>query len=111
MLLAHHLYDGLEDPAADETIAAAVLDVALAEMEDVFVAMWANLDRGERAAVVALADGFAPASRRVAEEHGTARSTMQRVVERLEADGQLVLRDDGQLRLLDPLFTEWLRRR
>lgn len=111
MLLAHHLYDGLEDPAADETIAAAVLDVALAEMEDVFVAMWANLDRGERAAVVALADGFAPASRRVAEEHGTARSTMQRVVERLEADGQLVLRDDGQLRLLDPLFSEWLRRR
>jgi hypothetical protein len=111
MLLAHHLYDCLEDPAADETVAAAALDTALTEVEDVFVATWAALGRRERAAVVALADGLSATSRRVAQEHSTARSTMQRVVERLEAEGQLVFRDDGRLRLLDPLFAEWLRRR
>jgi DNA-binding transcriptional regulator YhcF (GntR family) len=60
---------------------------------------------------VALADGLSPTSRGVAKEHGTARSTMQRAVERLEVDGQLVFRDDERLRLLDPLFSEWLRRR
>lgn len=111
VLLAHHLYDGLEDPAAGEAVAAAALDVALAELEDVFVSMWVSLDRAERAAVVALADGLSPTSRGVAREHGTARSTMQRAVERLEVDGQLVFRDDERLRLLDPLFSEWLRRR
>ncbi len=111
MLLAHHLYDCLEDPAAGETVAAAALDTALTEVEDVFVATWAGLGRRERAAVVALADGLSATSRRVAQEHSTARSTMQRVVERLEAEGQLVFRDDGRLRLLDPLFAEWLRRR
>jgi len=111
MLLAHHLYDRLESPTTGEAVAARTLDIALTELEDVFVSVWASLDRGERTAVIALADGLSPTSRCVASEHGIARSTMQRVVERLEADGQLVFRSDRQLQLLDPLFAEWLRRR
>jgi hypothetical protein len=119
MLLAHHLFDRLERGAdlaegpAGEPVdpAAAAVEAALAELDDLFASVWTGLGRAERTTVVALADGLSPASRRVAQEHGTARSTLQRVVERLEADGQLVVREGGRLRLLDPLLAEWLRRR
>lgn len=111
MLLAHHLYDRLESPERGDQVAAEVLAVALAELDDAFVAVWTGLDRTERAAVVALADGLSPVGSRAAEQHAKARSTMQRAVERLEADGQLVAREGSELRLLDPLFAEWLRRR
>jgi len=111
MLLAHHLYDRLESPVRSEQIAAEVLGIALAELEDAFVTVWSGLDRSERAAVVALADGLSPLGSRAADQHAKARSTMQRAVERLEADGQLVAREGSELRLLDPLLAEWLRRR
>lgn len=111
MLLAHHLFDRLEDPAAGEDAARDALDAALRELDDSYISLWTGLGRSERAAVVALADGLSPTSRAVAQDHGTARSSMQRAVERLEADGQLVVRHATRLELLDPLFAEWLRRR
>jgi uncharacterized protein len=111
ILLAHHLYDRLEDSSRGDAIAADVLAAALRELADGFISIWTGLNRGERAAVVALADGLSPTSRRVADEHRTARSTMQRATERLEHDGQLVVRRDGELQLLDPLFAEWIRSR
>ncbi len=88
-----------------------MFDAGLREVADGFVSLWTTLDRGERAAVVALADGRSPASRGVADEHGIARSSLQRATERLESDGQLVTLEDERLRLLDPLFAEWVRRR
>lgn len=111
MLLAHHLYDRLEDPATDPALAQKILEASIAELADGYISIWTGLHRGERAVVVALADGLSPVSRRVADEHRTARSTMQRATERLESDGQLVLRRDKGLQLLDPLFAEWIRRR
>jgi hypothetical protein len=115
MLLAHHLFERLDRgagwPGAGEDPAADAVDAALAELDDLFASVWTGLTPPERTAVAALADGLSPASRRVAQEHGTARSTLQRVVERLERDGQIVVRAGGVLRLLDPLFGEWLRRR
>jgi hypothetical protein len=111
MLLAHHLFDRLEEPGAGEDAARDALDAALRELDDSYISLWTGLGRSERAAVVALADGLSPTSRAVAQDHGTARSSMQRAVERLEADGQLVVRHEARLELLDPLFAEWLRRR
>lgn len=111
MLLAHHLYDRLEDPTTSEAIAADTVQTALHELADGFISIWTALGRGERAAVVALADGLSPTSQRVADEHRTARSSLQRATERLESDGQLVTRRGGELRLLDPLLAEWVRRR
>jgi AAA+ ATPase superfamily predicted ATPase len=111
MLLAHHLYNRLDDPAPGETIAADVLATSLGELADGYISVWTGLDRGERAVAVALADGLSPTSRRVADEHRTPRSSLQRATERLESEGQLVVRRDGELQLLDPLFAEWIRRR
>lgn len=111
MLLAHHLYNRLEDRATSEGIAAEVLATSLGELADGYISVWTALNRGERAAVVALADGLSPTSRRVADEHRTARSSMQRATERLKSDGQVVVRRDNELQLLDPLFAEWIRRR
>lgn len=111
MLLAHHLYDRLDAGSDTDDVAAEVLHIALAELDDAFLAVWAGLDRTERSAVVALADGVSPVGSRAAAEHAKPRSTLQRAVERLEADGQLVVRESAGLRLLDPLLAEWLRRR
>ena len=87
------------------------LALALTELEDSYISLWGTLSRVERAAVVAVADGLSPTSRRVAADHGTARSSMQRAVERLEGGSQLLTRRDQQLLLLDPLLAEWIRRR
>lgn len=111
MLLAHHLYDRLQDTGAGATVAAEVIDAGVDELADGFVSIWAGLDRGERAVVVALADGLSPTSTRVSEEHRSARSTLQRATERLEGEGQLIVRRDGRLEILDPVFAEWIRRR
>jgi hypothetical protein len=112
MLLAHHLFDVLDRDEGSPDPAAVALDRAIAEASDVCQAVWTSLSRNERAVVAALADGRSPTSTEVAAEHGTARSTLQSVTERLVEDGQQVVRDPaGRPRLLDPLLGEWLRRR
>lgn len=80
MLLAHHLYNLLADQPAvrpvDE-LAAAVLDLALAETADVHQATWEALDRAERAvAVASRATAAGPALRSVAERTMTNHSAM-----------------------------------
>lgn len=115
MLLAHHLFDLLDaGDAGDagEDPAAAALDRALAETRDTHQAVWDGLGRAERLVVLALADGHAPTGSRVAGEHRIARSTLQGAQERLARDGQHVVLDQGgRPALLDPLLSEWLRRR
>jgi hypothetical protein len=111
MLLAFHLYDRLDDEGASEQIVTDVVATALAELDDVFASLWAGLNRGERAVVVAISDGLRPVSTKVADEHAVARSTLQRAFERLVTDGRLVARGTDRPTLIDPLFAEWLRRR
>lgn len=114
MLLAHHLWDLLDRDGADAGAdpVARALDRAVAEVADVCEAAWTGFGRPERIVVAALADGRPPVSTAVAREHGIARSTLQSAVERLEADGQHVVRGrDGRPWLQDPLLGEWLRRR
>lgn len=110
MLLAHHLYDLLDDAAPSDPGQEA-LRRSLAELTDVFEAVWASLSRAERAVVTALADGRSPYSEQTATEHAIARSTLQHATGRLADRGQLVTRDEDGPRLLDPLLAEWLRRR
>jgi hypothetical protein len=112
MLLAHHLYDVLDAAGDVPDAAAEAVERALRETRDAHQALWDALSRVERIVCIALADGLPPTSRRVAEEHRVARSTLQDGVERLVRDGrQVQRREDGTPVLLDPLLAEWLRRR
>jgi hypothetical protein len=112
VLLAHHLYNLLDQPEPPDDPAAAAVDLGLAETRDAHQAVWDNLGRVERIVLLALADRQAPTGSRVADEHRIARSTLQDALERLVADERNVQRDDqGRPFLLDPLFAEWLRRR
>src|SRR2546423_1417416 len=66
LLLAHHLYDLLDRPGPPEDLAAAAVDLALAETRDAHQAVWDGLGRVERIVMLALADGQAPTGSRVA---------------------------------------------
>jgi len=112
VLLAHHLYNVLDDSPPPDDPAAAAIDFALDETHDAHQAVWDSLARVERIVLMALADGQAPTGSRVAGEHRIARSTLQDAVDRLVADERNVARDErGRPHLLDPLLGEWLRRR
>lgn len=112
MLLAHHLYNLLEEQPDHPDPAPAALELALAETRDSHQAVWDGLNRNERLVLLALGDGQAPTGSVFADEHRVARSTLQEALERLVADERQVRRDaDARPYLLDPLFAEWVRRR
>lgn len=112
VLLAHHLYNLLDDDAATDDPASAALDRAIAETSDAHQAVWDGIGRVERVVLISLADGQAPTGSRVAAEHRIARSTLQDALDRLISDERHVGRDShGRPHLLDPLLAEWLRRR
>lgn len=112
ILLAHHLYEVLDQGESSEPLAAAAIDRALAEAADALQAQWDGFDRNERVVLMALGDGQAPTGNIVAGEHRIPRSTLRQALDRLLADQRHVQRDaDGRPYLLDPLLAEWLRRR
>jgi uncharacterized protein len=112
LLLAHHLYNLLEDSQAPDDLAAAAIALALAETRDAQQALWDALGRVERIVLMALADGQAVTGSSLAGEHRVARSTLHETLERLLADERHVQRNEqGTPFLLDPLLAEWLRRR
>jgi DNA-binding transcriptional ArsR family regulator len=111
MLLAHHLFDILASGESAVDPAQTALDRALDEVTDALRAGWDGLDRPERLVVVALAESRPATGSHVAREHGVARSTLQKALERLVEAEQHVVRRDGRPVLLDPLLGEWLRRR
>lgn len=112
ILLAHHLYNLLDQDEPPEEPAAAAIELALEETRDAQQALWDGLGRTERVVMIALSDGQAPTGSLVADEHRIARSTLQEALDRLLADQRHVQRDaDGRPYLLDPLLAEWIRRR
>jgi uncharacterized protein len=112
LLLAHHLYNLLEEPQPPDDLAAAAIELALAETRDAQQALWDGLGRVERIVLMALADRQPVSGSVVAREHRVARSTLREALERLLADERHVQRDSqGTPFLLDPLLAEWLRRR
>ena len=112
VLLAHHLYNLLEEQSLPDDLAAAAIDLALTETRDAQQALWDGLGRVERIVLMALADGQPVSGSTLAAEHRIARSTLREALERLLTDERHVQRDQyGTPFLLDPLFAEWLRRR
>lgn len=112
ILLAHHLYNLLDQEESPEEPAAAAVELALNETRDAQQALWDGLGRTERVVMMALSDGQAPTGTLIADEHRIARSSLQEALDRLVADQRHVQRDaDGRPYLLDPLLAEWLRRR
>lgn len=112
LLLAHHLYNLLEDSTPPGDAAGGAIELAIAETRDAHQAMWDAVGRVERIVLMALAGGQAPTGTRIAEEHRIARSTLREALERLLHDERIVRRDDqGKPFLLDPLLAEWLIRR
>jgi hypothetical protein len=112
VLLAHHLYNLLDESSPVEDLAATAIDLALAETRDAQQALWDGLGRVERIVLMALADGQPVSGSTLAGEHRMARSTLRDALERLLADERYVQRDErGTPFLLDPLLAEWLRRR
>jgi len=112
ILLAHHLYELLDEGRLLERPAAAAIETALTETADALQALWDGFDRNEQVVLMALSDGKAPTGSIVAAEHRIPRSTMREALDRLVADERHVKRDaGGRPYLLDPLLAEWLRRR
>jgi uncharacterized protein len=112
LLLAHHLYNLLDDATPPGEAAGRAIDLALDETRDAHQAVWDGFGRHERVLAMALADGHPPTGSALAAEHRVARSTLQDALARLLADERHVRRgEQGRPFLLDPLFAEWLRRR
>lgn len=112
ILLAHHLYNLLEQSPRPDDPALAAIDLALDETRDAHQALWDGLDRNERLVLLAISDGQAPTGSIVASEHRVPRSTLQQALDRLLTDRRHVQRGvDRKLYLLDPVLAEWLRRR
>jgi uncharacterized protein len=106
-LLAEQLETGR--PGTLET-AALVLDDALTRTQAAHQALWNQLSRSEKVVLAGVADGLAPASRALAEEHRLSRQALHDAGDRLADQGHLTRGSRG-VRILDPLLAEWLRRR
>ena len=111
MLLAYLLADRLaagED--ATPELAGAVIEDALARTAPAHQALWQGLGRSERVVLAAVADGIGPTSRALAAEHKLGRRTLDAAAGRLADQGHLIRRPRDS-RPVDPLLSEWLRRR
>ena len=111
MLLSYLLSEQLTNgrPGTLET-AALVLDDALMRTRAAHQALWSQLGRSEKVVLAGVADGQAPGSRSLAEEHRLSRQALHDAGERLADQGHLT-REGRSVRLADPLLAEWLRRR
>jgi hypothetical protein len=111
MLLAYLLADQLADGASGTpAVADTVVEEALARTQPAHLALWQQLGRSERILLAAVADGMAPTSRALAEDHRLGRTTLDAAADRLADQGHLIKRPRSS-RLVDPLLAEWLRRR
>lgn len=111
MLLSYLLAEQLDAgrPGTAET-ASLVLNSALERTQAAHQALWSQLSRSEKVVLAGVADGIAPASRALASEHRLSRQALHDAADRLVDQGHLI-RDRSGVRSIDPLLTEWLRRR
>jgi hypothetical protein len=111
MLLAYLLADAVADGREPTpSLALEVIAQAVAITEPAHEAVWRAAGATERRVLAAVADGIAPASRALADEHDVARTTLDAAATRLADQGHL-LKAPRSTRLVDPLLAEWLRRR
>jgi hypothetical protein len=111
MLLAYLLAEALHaGQAATPALTAETIEAAVEMTAPNHESVWQHASGTERAVLAAVADGVAPTSQAVAGEHDVARTTLGAAAGRLVDQGHLS-RDGRDVRLVDPLLGEWLRRR
>lgn len=111
MLLAYLLGDRLVlGEEATSALAASVRDDAVRRTAPAHEAVWAELGANDRAVLAAVADGIAPTSRALAEQHHVSRGALDAAARRLADQGHLRRLARGA-EVVDPLLAEWIRRR
>ena len=111
MLLCYLLAEQLEAGRVGtvETAEFVVQD-AIERTQAAHEALWRQLRRSEKVVLAGVADGVPPASAALAAEHQLGRNTLHEAAERLVDQGHLG-REGNNMRVIDPLLREWLKRR
>lgn len=112
MLLAHHLFDRIDDGADpnDDAVPLAVVEDALREVRDALEAEWFGLPSAERHVLRSVARGIPPTGHTAVAESATPATTLSSALRRLEDGGQYLTGDGAGRRLIDPLLAVWIRR-
>lgn len=112
MLLAHHLFDRVDDGADpdDPGLPLAVVESGLAEIRDALEAEWSGLPTAERHVLRSVARGLAPTGHAAVAESATPATTLSSALRRLEDGGQYLTGDGAHRRLIDPMLALWIRR-
>lgn len=112
ILLAHHLFERLDEGADpdDDELPGLVVDDAYAEVRDALDAEWSGLPPAERQVLRAVARGVPPTGRAAVAETGSPATTLSSALRRIEHDGQHLVGDGAERRLVDPLLGLWIRR-
>jgi hypothetical protein len=111
MLLAHHLWEQVEQGAAgtlDDW--ARAHESALDELQIEFDARWRGFDTAEQKAMRAVSAGRgSPYKVTVLEQLQLSKAAAQRAIERLTSIAEVERRNGKQV-IVDPLFEEWIER-
>jgi len=112
VLLAHHLFERLDEGADPEDVdlPGVVVEDAYGEVRDAFEAEWWGMPPAERHVLRAVAQGRPPTGRAVVAETGTPATTLSSALRRLEDGGQHLAVAGSERRLIDPLLALWIRR-
>ena len=110
MMLAHYVWaHTARGTTADEETWAAALDQAARDAAPLMRAIWRALTINERRVARAVANIGTPLfSEETAAAVGIKRSSIGKAVESLLTKAD-VFREDGQVRLTDPMFEQWLQ--
>lgn len=112
MLLAHHLFERIDDGADpdDPELPLAVVEDAYAEVRDALEAEWSGLPVAERHVLRAVGRGVPPTGRAAVNESATPATTLSAALRRLEDGGQYLVGEGSGRRLIDPMLALWIRR-
>jgi len=110
MQLAAHLWAHTpEHETADSDTWRAALATVGQEVGEGFRARWDHMPSTQRRALSALAAGDPPFGSVARERHGTSKGATSSALRRLADDGEAAEDQHGAWRLIDPLFTRWVR--
>lgn len=110
MLLAHHLWNHVEEGPATMSDLRLAWDSAMRSTDQELRYLWEGLSVNERRVLAAVASGLSPYQATARAMAGLASaSSAQRAVESL-LGRTLLDRQHDSLRMVDPLFGRWVRR-
>jgi hypothetical protein len=112
MLIAHLLWDRVDEHAATVVDLRGAYDAAMRAVDPELRYLWESLSANERRVLAALASGFSPYQQEAGRLTGLANSSSAaRAVASLEGKTIVERVDDSeQLNIVDPLLARWVRR-